>query len=65
LNAVKNSLNAIKNKTACNNCGSNLKSSGLIKSVEIALGGFESLKLYENSSDKIGSTNSDESLNSS
>lgn len=42
-----------------------VNNSGVIKSVEVALGGFENIKLYENTSDKIGSTNSNESLSSS
>jgi hypothetical protein len=62
LNAIKNSLNATKSKTLCNNCGSSTKNSGALKSVELALGGFEDIKLYKNRSDKIGSTISNESL---
>ena len=42
LNAIKNSLNIAKNKSKCNSCGSNLKNSGLVKSFELTLGGFES-----------------------
>jgi len=64
LNAIRNSLNTLKTSNQCNNCGEVNKNVEHLKSVEMAYAGFEESKLYENSNEKIGSTNSNESLSS-
>jgi len=59
LNTVKNSLNEAKSKSKCAKCGDSGGNSGVLKSVEASVCKFEDFKLYENCSDKSGSSNSE------